>query len=150
MIEKMMELSRDLYPLIAAVSAMLIAQLLKTCYFYARKTPINWKNIFAPGGMPSAHSAMVTALTMAIALKEGIKSTSFSLSLVFAIIILYDAAGVRRAAGKQAEVLNKIVKDFFEDKGLKNKKLAELLGHTPLEIFVGVLIGVLVALLLRG
>ena len=97
--------------------------------------------------MPSAHSAMVTALTTAIAFKDGFFSSIFSVAVVFSLITLYDAAGIRRAAGKQAEVLNRIIEDFFKGKGLNIPKLTELLGHTPLEILAGVLLGIGVAFL---
>ena len=97
--------------------------------------------------MPSSHSAVVTSIATLIGKSEGVDSPMFALSLVFAMVVMYDAAGVRRAAGKQARVLNKIV----QTPGLSNievhEKLLEALGHTPLQVFVGALIGIVAGLI---
>ncbi len=99
------------------------------------------KRFLGSGGMPSSHAAMVTSLSTSIALTEGLESSIFALSVIFSAVVMYDAAGVRRAAGKQARVLNQII----ANKGEINiqEKLIELLGHTPLEVFVGAFVGVL-------
>lgn len=108
----------------------------------------NFKRILGAGGMPSSHSAVVTSISTMIGKTNGFDSPIFALSVVFSCIVMYDAAGVRRAAGKQAKLLNKLV----ETPGLSNleiqEKLVEVLGHTPVQVFVGALIGVIVGLLL--
>ena len=104
----------------------------------------NFKRILGAGGMPSSHSAVVTSIATMIAKTEGVNSKLFALAVVFACVVMYDAAGVRRAAGKQAQILNKIV----ETPGMSNiqvqEKLVEVLGHTPIQVFVGAVIGVVV------
>ena len=107
----------------------------------------NFKRIMGAGGMPSSHSAVVTTLASLIGKYEGFDTPIFAMSLVFAMIVMYDAAGVRRAAGKQARLLNKII----ETPGLSGvevqEKLVEVLGHTPLQVIVGAIIGIVVGLL---
>lgn len=107
----------------------------------------NFKRILGAGGMPSSHSAVVTSIATMIGKTCGIDSPIFALSVVFACVVMYDAAGVRRAAGKQAALLNKLV----ETPGLSNiqvqEKLVEVLGHTPVQVFVGAIIGIVVGLL---
>ena len=104
----------------------------------------NFKRILGAGGMPSSHSAVVVSLCTMIGKKYGIDSAFFALSMIFAFVVMYDAAGVRRAAGKQAKLLNKIV----QTPGLSNvevtEKLQEVLGHTPTQVIVGALIGFIV------
>ena len=106
----------------------------------------NFKRILGAGGMPSSHSAVVTSLTVLIGKSEGLDSPIFALSFIFAMVVMYDAAGVRRAAGKQAHLLNKII----ETPGLTNvevqERLVEVLGHTPLQVIVGATIGIIVGL----
>ena len=107
----------------------------------------NFKRILGAGGMPSSHSAVVTSLTVLIGKSEGLASPIFALSFIFAMVVMYDAAGVRRAAGKQAHLLNKII----ETPGLTNvevqERLVEVLGHTPLQVIVGATIGIIVGLI---
>ena len=104
----------------------------------------NFKRIMGAGGMPSSHSAIVMAITVMIGKEVGFDGWQFAVSLVFSCVVMYDAAGVRRAAGKQATLLNKII----ETPGLTGmqvqEKLVEVLGHTPLQVFVGGLIGIIV------
>lgn len=108
---------------------------------------LNFKRIMGAGGMPSSHSAVVTCLASMIGKNEGIDTAIFAMSVIFAMVVMYDAAGVRRAAGKQARLLNKIV----ETPGLSGvqvqEKLVEVLGHTPLQVFVGAAIGIIVGIL---
>ena len=98
--------------------------------------------------MPSSHSSTVTALCVAVGLTDGFQSSVFAVSFILALVVMYDAAGVRRAAGQQAKILNKIVEDWgktnYRD---TEKKLKELLGHTPVEVFAGALLGIAIALL---
>lgn len=104
----------------------------------------NFKRIIGAGGMPSSHSAIVMAITVLVGKEVGFDSWAFALSLVFSCVVMYDAAGVRRAAGKQATLLNKII----ETPGLTGvqvqERLVEVLGHTPLQVFVGAIIGIIV------
>lgn len=107
----------------------------------------NFKRIVGAGGMPSSHSAVVTSIATMIGKYEGITSPIFALSVVFAAVVMYDAAGVRRAAGKQATLLNKIVNTPGLTKLQVQEKLVEALGHTPKQVIVGALIGLVVGLI---
>lgn len=122
-------------------------QTFKVVYELVKTKKFNFKRIVGAGGMPSSHSAVVTTLAAMIGKSEGLDTPIFALSLIFALIVMYDAAGVRRAAGKQASLLNKIV----ETPGLSSvqvqEKLVEVLGHTPLQVLVGAIIGITVGLL---
>ena len=95
--------------------------------------------------MPSSHAASVAALSTAVGLQEGFRSTMFGVTLFFSLIVMYDAAGLRRAAGRQAAVLNRLIEEHFEDQA-GTQRLMELLGHTPLEVLMGALLGVASAL----
>jgi len=112
-------------------------------YDLVKNKRFNFKRIMGAGGMPSSHAAAVCALTVLIGRYEGLDSAVFGVSLIFALVVMYDAAGVRRAAGKQASVLNKII----EKPGLTSleiqEKLVEFLGHTPMQVIVGAIIGIL-------
>ena len=125
----------------------LCIQTFKVIYDLITTKKFNFKRIMGAGGMPSSHSAVVTCLSTLIGKSEGVDSSIFAVSVVFAMIVMYDAAGVRRAAGKQARLLNKIV----ETPGLSGmqvqERLVEVLGHTPLQVFVGATIGIIVGLL---
>ena len=100
------------------------------------------------GGFPSSHSAMVMALTTVIGRLNGLGSPLFALALIFSLVVMYDAAGVRRAAGQQAAVLNRMIDDLFQGRGIGEQRLRELLGHTPVEVFGGAAVGVAVGILL--
>ena len=123
-------------------------QLFKLLYDVVKEKRFNFKRIMQAGGMPSSHSAVVVVLTTMIAKAEGITSPLFGVSLIFSFVVMYDAAGVRRAAGKQAKLLNKIV----ETPGLSgvevSERLVEVLGHTPVQVIVGALIGLVVGLII--
>ena len=108
--------------------------------------PINLRRFVETGGMPSSHSAAVAALTTAVGIQEGFTSALFGVTLYFSLIIMYDAAGLRRAAGRQAIVLNRLVERHFQHPEGDTQKLMELLGHTPFEVFVGASLGVFSAL----
>lgn len=122
-------------------------QIFKTLTDLIRYKKFDVKRIMGAGGMPSSHSAVVCSVATCIGFEYGIDSGIFALAVAFAFIVMYDAAGVRRAAGKQARLLNKIV----ETPGLSSvqvqEKLVEVLGHTPLQVFVGAAIGIAVGLL---
>jgi acid phosphatase family membrane protein YuiD len=119
-------------------------QLFKLIWDLATTKKFNFKRLMGAGGMPSSHSAVVAGLATLIGKYEGLNSAVFAVSLIMAFVVMYDACGVRRAAGKQAELLNKIV----ETPGLTGlqvqERLIEVLGHTPVQVFVGALIGVIV------
>ena len=122
-------------------------QLFKVIWDLVATHKFNFKRILGAGGMPSSHSAVVTALATLVGKYNGVTSAIFAMSVIFAFIVMYDAAGVRRAAGKQAKLLNKIV----ETPGLTgvevSEKLVEVLGHTPTQVLVGAFIGVMVGLI---
>ena len=122
-------------------------QLFKVIWDLVTTKKFNFKRILGAGGMPSSHSAVVVSLATLIGKEHGLDSSIFALSVIFAFIVMYDAAGVRRAAGKQAKLLNQLV----ETPGLSgiqvSEKLVEVLGHTPIQVVVGAAIGVIVGLI---
>ena len=122
-------------------------QAFKVIWDLVETKKFNFKRIMGAGGMPSSHSAVVTSLATMVGKNYGTDSAIFAIAVIFAFIVMYDAAGVRRAAGKQAQLLNKIV----ETPGLTGvqvtEKLVEVLGHTPTQVIVGATIGVIVGLL---
>ena len=145
--------------------AWFAAQLLKTILAYIPSRRINWERMVGSGGMPSSHSALVCAIAVGVAKKAGYAAPEFAIAIALAAIVMYDAMGVRRAAGEQAKVLNKIVIDFKEmfqmlreevdalaRRGVEGegeeKRLKEFLGHTPLEVLCGALLGILIAALI--
>lgn len=107
----------------------------------------NLRRFVETGGMPSSHSAAVAALSTAVGLQEGFTSALFGVTLYFSLIVMYDAAGLRRAAGRQATVLNRLIESHFKHPEGDTQKLMELLGHTPFEVFIGASLGVFSALL---
>lgn len=124
-----------------------LVQSFKVVYELVKSKKINIKRMWGSGGMPSSHSALVCSLATIIALREGTNSSSFAISVILAVIVMYDAAGVRRAAGKQARVLNQIIASKKGDINVQ-EKLIELLGHTPIEVFVGALVGIFLSIIL--
>jgi hypothetical protein len=129
--------------LLIALAACLIAQVLKIAVDLAKNGKLNVRALVETGGMPSAHSAFVTALATGVGQALGWASPEFAIAVVFAAIVMYDAAGVRQAAGKQARVLNQIIDEFFEgDHQLSEDRLKELLGHTPFQVIAGSVLGV--------
>lgn len=132
--------------LAAGLIAAGIAQTLKVIFYYVKNKKINFKIFTTTGGMPSSHSAGVIALATSVGIVEGVTSVEFAISLGFALIIMQDAAGLRRAAGKTAATLNRVVQEFVEHHETKPYEvLKELLGHTPFEVFCGAALGVFVA-----
>ncbi|MBR2069706.1 MAG: divergent PAP2 family protein [Candidatus Gastranaerophilales bacterium] len=128
-----------------------IAQFIKVITYIFTHKKINFKIFTTTGGMPSSHTAGVIALSVSVALIEGFDSIAFAISLGFSLIVMQDASGVRRAAGKTAATLNRLVDEFVQ----KNKEvkpyeaLKELLGHTPLEVFCGMILGIIVPLVVH-
>ena len=135
----------------SAVISWAIAQALKIFTSLRQDRRIDWSKIMGPGGMPSSHSAFVTSLAVGIGLIEGWDSGMFAVSFVFAAVVMYDAAGVRRAAGRQARVLNQLMTIMLKEGHFPATKLRELLGHTPFEVVMGALLGTAIAwLMLRS
>jgi acid phosphatase family membrane protein YuiD len=134
--------------LVSALTAWAIAQILKVAVSVILLRKLNFQLIFSSGGFPSSHSAAVSALALGIGKYYGWDSPIFAVSAVFSMIVLYDAAGVRRAAGKQAEVLNQLVERLYPGPNSDQDRLKELIGHTPLEVFAGVSVGIIVGLLI--
>ncbi|MGM9987818.1 MAG: divergent PAP2 family protein [Bacillaceae bacterium] len=130
-------------PLMAAVIAWFLAQLSKVIIHLFKTRDLDFSLFFASGGMPSSHSSTVSALAVAIGLQEGFDSSYFAIALIFAIVVMYDAKGVRYAVSKHAKLLN----DFFHGKLPKYQSLNELIGHTTFEVIIGALLGIVVALL---
>jgi len=135
------------FTFVAVVISWFLAQFIKVVLYRRSEGYWNIWHFFEAGGMPSAHSASVTALTLGIALTQGWNSPLFTTSLVFALIVMYDATGVRRAAGKQAEILNKIVDDIYANGKIRIEKLKEILGHDPIEVCAGAMLAALITLL---
>lgn len=133
--------------LLNSLGAWFIAQFIKFVHTLISYKKIDFRKFFSAGGMPSAHTALVSCLSTEVGLVEGFNSTMFSLSVIFSMIVMYDAAGVRHAAGKQAQILNRLVEDYYRNHTISEKRLKELLGHTPIEVFFGMLLGISFAIL---
>jgi len=131
----------------AIIVAWILAQALKVVGGLFREKKLNFRWLLQSGGMPSSHSAAVASLSTVVGLYYGFGSMPFCISVVFSLVIMFDAAGVRRAVGRQAGILNKIV-DEIQTGRVQEKRLKELLGHTPIEVFAGAALGITVALLI--
>ena len=131
-----------------AILSWFVAQMLKVIIVLVTDRKLDFTRITGSGGMPSSHSSFTVALATAIGFKEGFDSVIFALSVAFSLVVMYDASGIRRSAGQQAVILNRIVEKLGKE-GLTetSKKLKELLGHTPLEVFAGAILGIVIAVL---
>ncbi|ADU31640.1 divergent PAP2 family protein [Evansella cellulosilytica] len=149
------------FPLWVALFTIGFAQFIKVPLQYLATKRFDWSLLTSTGGMPSSHSGAVTALSTAIALEEGVGSPLFAISAIFGIIVMFDATGVRRHAGEQATVLNRLVTDFNKlveemktwpkkEEQEKRKELKELLGHQPIEVFFGGLLGIILTLIIHA
>lgn len=137
----------DNHVIVVTMVSWLLAQSIKLIIDKIRFREVDFTRIVGAGGMPSSHSAFVTSLATSIAFQNGLNSTEFALAFSFAAVVMYDAAGVRRSAGKQAVVLNKIVHDLYsKEHTIKKERLKELIGHSPVEVFAGAVLGILVAI----
>jgi uncharacterized protein len=137
--------------LLVAIAACLIAQVLKLTIDTIQNGKVSVKVLTTTGGMPSAHSALVTALATGVGQSLGWQSAEFAIATIFAIVVMYDAAGVRQAAGKQARILNQIIDELFSDNHKFNEeKLKELLGHTPVQVIAGSILGIAITWLFAG
>ncbi|NJL88822.1 MAG: divergent PAP2 family protein [Coleofasciculaceae cyanobacterium SM2_1_6] len=136
--------------LIVAIAASLISQFIKLLIEIFKNKKFNLRVLVGTGGMPSAHSALVSALATGVGQESGWDSIEFAIATLFAVIVMYDAAGVRQAAGKQARILNQIIDELFEvGKEFNEDRLKELLGHTPFQVIVGLFLGIAIACLAR-
>ncbi|HKL41478.1 MAG TPA: divergent PAP2 family protein [Clostridia bacterium] len=133
---------------LAGFIAWLIAQLLKIVTHYIQHRELDLTRIVGSGGMPSSHSSLVMGISTGIGIKYGWGSDIYVLALVFSVIVMYDASGVRRSVGKQAIILNRIIKNLYQHKKIQEAKLKEFVGHTPKEVFAGALLGIITAHLL--
>ncbi len=130
--------------LVAAAMAWFVAQCVKLLVDLVRTRRVHLRYLVSTGGMPSAHSALVTALSTAVGRDSGLTSPLFAISAVFAAIVMYDAAGLRQSVSIQARILNRMLDELFIEHAFHEERLRELLGHTPLEVSVGFLLGLAV------
>ena len=133
--------------LLPALLAWAIAQVTKVVLSSITQRRLDLRVLAEMGGMPSSHAAIVMGLTASVGRVVGLASAPFAIALIFSVVVMYDAQGVRRAAGRQATVLNRLVEDLVHMRGIKEDRLRELLGHTPFEVLVGAALGVAVGLL---
>jgi len=135
------------FVLMCSMMGWLIASVAKIIIGVIKERRVDFRRIYGSGGMPSSHSATVSSLATAVAKTDGLRSTNFAIAFMLAFIVMYDATGVRRAEGEQARILNQLVNNLAEHRPVYLKKnLKELIGHTPLEVVVGSLLGILIAL----
>jgi acid phosphatase family membrane protein YuiD len=132
--------------LLAPLVAWAIAQAAKVILTSMRQRRLNLRVLAETGGMPSSHAAIVMGMTTAVGKYAGVSSASFAIALIFSFVVMYDAAGLRRAAGRQAAILNRLVEDLVHMRGMQEQRLRELLGHTPVEVLAGALLGIVVGL----
>ena len=132
--------------LVASTFGWAMAQIVKALVAFFQGRGLSYRYLFGSGGMPSSHSAFVSALTTAIAIIHGFGSTDFAISVVIALIVMYDAAGVRQSVGRQSRVINRIVKELRLGRHVTELEsdLRELVGHTPFQVFAGSALGIIV------
>ena len=133
-----------LIPIGAPLVSLLIAQSVKLLDGYRKDKKIIFQKCVASGGMPSSHSAMVSSIAVAVGMRDGWTSSAFYVSIVLAMIVMYDSTGVRQAVGRHAVILNRLLSGLNEDR--QDEKIKEMLGHTPFEVFVGSCLGIAVTL----
>ncbi|MFM6064540.1 MAG: divergent PAP2 family protein [Microcystis panniformis] len=135
--------------LLISLLACFTAQGLKALIELIRDGKVSLRYLVSSGGMPSAHSALVGALATGVGLQVGWSSAEFAIAALFAVIVMYDAAGVRQAAGKQARILNQIIDEMFQGgKEFNEERLKELIGHTPFQVLVGLSLGIGIAMVM--
>ncbi len=134
--------------LACCMAGWLTASILKIPTYYFIHKKINLVQAFGTGGMPSSHAALMVSTTLGIGLFSGFDTSAFALAIAVSMVVLYDAAGVRRQAGIHAERINLIFKELFEGKPISDKQLKEMLGHTPIEVMGGTLTGIVTALVI--
>ncbi len=131
--------------IITGIESAIIAQLLKFIGYTIKHKKVNFQLLATTGGMPSSHTAGVVSLSTTVGLICGFDQVEFAIAVGYALVVMYDAAGLRRSTGKIAACLNKIRDDFYSHGQMSNERLKELLGHTPFEVFVGALLGIAMA-----
>lgn len=135
------------HALLTGLAAWLLAQILKPPLEYLRKGKWNWGYLLSAGGMPSSHSSLMVGTTIGIALHVGFDSPVFAIAVAATMIVIYDAAGVRREAGRHAEKINILIQELLTGHPISEKELREVLGHTPLEVVGGIFLGIVVGIL---
>lgn len=133
--------------LVITLSIWALAQTIKVILGVIREKRFNFKWFIGTGGMPSSHAAGATALATTCGLEVGFTTPLFALAVVFALVTMFDAQGVRRETGIQAEILNKILEDIYWKGKIETNRLAELIGHTPIQVFIGSIIGLILSLI---
>jgi hypothetical protein len=146
MLANLIEFGRN-YIFWTSAAAWFIAQSLKMVLGVIREKRFNFKWFTSAGGMPSSHSAAVSALATSIGVTYGFDSALFAITATFTLIVLFDAQGVRLATGKQARILNNMLEDIYWKKRLDEDKLKEFIGHTPIEVWAGMFLGIVISLL---
>jgi hypothetical protein len=134
------------YVLESALIAWAMAQLIKPFLYWLRTRKWSWGPLFSAGGMPSSHSALMVGTTISIGLYDGFNTSLFALALAATMVVIYDAAGVRREAGRHAEAINVLIDELLSGHPISDKELREVLGHTPLEVAGGIILGVVVSI----
>ena len=134
---------------IATVSSWIIAQFIKVVSGVVRQKRFDFRWLISSGGMPSSHAAGASCLATSIGVTQGFDSVYFALAAAFAIVVMFDAQGVRRSSGRQARILNKIMEDIYWQGRIQENRLREFIGHTPIEVIAGFFLGVVVALLFK-
>src|SRR3981081_4902266 len=134
--------------LVAPLVAWAIAQAAKVILPSRRQRRATLRVLAETGGMPSSHAAIVMGMTTAVGKYAGVNSAAFAIALIFSFVVMYDAAGLRRAAGRQAAILNPLFEALVHMRGMQEQRLRELLGHTPVEVLVGAMLGIVVGLIL--
>lgn len=134
--------------LVAAFVAWAVAQVSKTILDLFTQRKLILSRLVSSGGMPSSHSALVTGLATATGRVSGVSSAAFAIAVVLASIVMYDAAGVRRAVSIQARILNQMIDEAFQGSPMAEKRLRELIGHTPIQVLVGAILGIGIGLLM--
>jgi acid phosphatase family membrane protein YuiD len=133
--------------LAVGLAGWFLAQAIKLVVELVRNRRLDLRYFVSAGGMPSAHSALVTSLTTAVARHDGTDSPTFAIAAVFAAIVMYDAAGLRQAVSIQARILNRMIDELFKEHALREQRLRELIGHTPVEVAAGFALGLAVGVL---
>lgn len=145
-----MEILREILAnklLVVSLFACILAQVIKVSVDTIRNGKFSFRYLVSTGGMPSSHSALVGALATAVGITLGWSSSEFAIASLFAGIVMYDAAGVRQAAGKQAKILNQIMNELLQHEDFNEQRLKELLGHTPFQVLVGLLLGIICSII---
>lgn len=127
--------------------AWFVAQVLKVLIGFFREKKFNFKWLIRSGGMPSSHVALSACLTTSVGLYYSFDSAIFAVAFGFTVITMFDAQGVRRHSGRQATILNRILEDIYERKGVQEARLKEFVGHTPIEVYAGGLLGIVIAMM---